>query len=97
MLVDTGFRKSYIVAIGCYSMDKTTIQVSVGTLERLKGLRRFARESYDDVINFVVDDYEDEELSAEEIEEIQAALEEVKRGKVVSFDDVLKEASISLD
>ena len=78
-------------------MDKTTIQVSVETLERLKRLRRFPRESYDDLINIVVDDYEEEALSEREIEEIQAALEEVKRGEVVSFDDVLKEAGISLD
>lgn len=77
-------------------MEKTTIQIGINTLERLKALKRFERESYDEVINFVVDDYEEEELTSNEIIEIQEALESVKRGEVYSFDEVLKEAGISL-
>ncbi|MCK4997672.1 hypothetical protein KAS08_05185 [Candidatus Pacearchaeota archaeon] len=68
-----------MVVIVCYSMKKTTIQISVDTLERLKTLKRFERESYDEVINFVVDDYEDEELTNKEIVEIQEALEDIKK------------------
>ena len=63
-----GDRRSYIVVIVCYSMEKTTIQISINTLDRLKTLKRFERESYDEVINFVVDDFEDEELTNEEMD-----------------------------
>jgi len=49
------------------------------------------------VINFVVDDYEEEEgLSAEEIGEIQAALEEVRLGKTKPIEQVAKELGVSL-
>ena len=77
-------------------MEKTTIQISVNTLERLKSLKRFERESYDEVINFVADDYEDEELTAKEIDEVQMALEEVKKGEVYSIEDVAKELGVTL-
>ena len=78
-------------------MEKTTIQISVGTLERLRALKRFERESYDDVINFVVDDYEDDELTGEELDEVKVALEEVKRGEVYSIEDVAKELGVVLE
>ena len=75
-------------------MKKTTIQIGVGTLERLKGLRRFERESYDEVINLVVDDYEDEELTGEEIDEIQEALEDIRENGTIPIEEVMKEAGI---
>ena len=78
-------------------MEKTTIQVNVGTLERLRALKRFERESYDEVINFVVDDYEDDELTGEELDEVKVALEEVKRGEVYSIEDVAKELGVVLE
>jgi hypothetical protein len=91
-----GNKKPYIVVIVCYSMEKTTIQISFNTLERLKSLKRFERESYDEVINFVTASYEDEELTAKEIDEIQIALEEVKKGEVYSIEDVAKELGVTL-
>jgi predicted CopG family antitoxin len=76
-------------------MEKTTIQISVGTLERLRALKRFERESYDDVINFVVDDYGDDELTSEEIDGIQEALEDVRKNGTIPIEEVMKEAGIS--
>ena len=77
-------------------MEKTTIQISINTLERLKTLKRFERESYDEVINFVMDDFEDDELTSEEISEIQEALESVRRGEVYDIEDVAKELGVAL-
>ena len=58
-------------------MEKTTIQISEKTLERLKGLKRYERESYDEVVNNLINEGE-EELSEDEIEEVELALKEIR-------------------
>jgi len=78
-------------------MEKTTIQISLDTLKRLKGVKRFDRESYDGVINVLIDEYEDEELTVGEIEEIERALESIKKEGTVPIERVAKEMGISLD
>lgn len=77
-------------------MEKTTIQVNMQTLNRLKSVKRHARESYDEVLNFLIDEAEDDELTSEEIEEIKIALDNVKKGKVKSIEQVAKELGVSL-
>ena len=77
-------------------MKKTTIQLNQNTLERLKSLKRFERESYDEVLNILLNEIEEETLTNKEIKEIQQALEEVKKGKVYPIEIVAKKLSISL-
>ena len=77
-------------------MEKTTIQLNQNTLERLKSLKRFERESYDEVLNILLNEIEEETLTNKEIKEIQKALEEVKKGKVYPIEIVAKKLSISL-
>ncbi len=77
-------------------MEKTTIQINTETLERLKNLKNFERQSYDDVLNVLIDGCQEETLSNEEIEEIKIGLENVKKGKVYSIESVAKELGISL-
>jgi len=77
-------------------MDKTTIQIRVNTLERLKAIKRYERESYDELLNNLIDETGDDDLTGEEIEDIKEALDEVKRGETVSLEDVAKELEISL-
>ena len=77
-------------------MEKTTIQVNQQTLERLKNLRKFERQSYDDVLNSIIDDIEEETLSEDEIVEIQEGLEDVRKGRVHSIESVAKELGITL-
>ena len=77
-------------------MEKTTIQINFKTLERLKSLKNFERQSYDEVLNILIDSCEDESLSEEEIEDIKIALENVKRGKVKPIEQVAKELGITL-
>jgi len=76
-------------------MDKTTIQISGETLERLKMLKQF-QESYDIVLNKLIDEYDEDTLYPEEIEEIQEALENVKQGKVKPVEQVAKELGVKL-
>jgi len=78
-------------------MEKTTIQISGETLERLKILKQHEKDSYDVVLNILLDESEEDVLSEEEIEDIKDALEEVKQGKTVPFEQVLKERGITLD
>ena len=77
-------------------MEKTTIQVNSETLERLKAMKRHARESYDEILNYLIDESEDDELTNEEIEDIKIALENVKEGKVKSMEQVAKELGVIL-
>jgi len=77
-------------------MEKTTIQVNLETLERLKSLKTLERQSYDELLNNLIDNCEEESLSEEEIEDIKLALDNVKNGKVKSIEQVAKELSITL-
>jgi predicted CopG family antitoxin len=77
-------------------MDKTTIQINMETLERLKALKNFERQSYDEVLNGLIDSCEENSLSAEEIEDIKIALDNVKRGKVKPIEQVARELGILL-
>ena len=77
-------------------MEKTTIQINTETLERLKALKNFERQSYDEVLNSLIDNCEEESLSEEEIEDIKIALENVKKGKIKPIEQVAKELGITL-
>ncbi|MEK6841535.1 MAG: hypothetical protein AABX91_00090 [Nanoarchaeota archaeon] len=77
-------------------MEKTTIQIRSQTLERMKNLKSHDRQSYDELLNSVLDDFDEEPLSEEEIQEIQVALENVKKGKVKSIEQVAKELGVKL-
>ena len=77
-------------------MEKTTIQLNQNTLERLKNLKKHERQSYDDLLNSIVDEIDEETLSDEEINDIKIALEEVKRGEVYPIEQVAKELGVKL-
>jgi hypothetical protein len=79
-------------------MEKTTLQLNVNTLERLKALKNFERQPYDEVLNILVDNYvEDEEpLTEQEIKEINIGLEQIRQGKTTPIEQVAKELGITL-
>ena len=77
-------------------MEKTTIQINLETLERLKSLKHSERQSYDELLNNLINNCEEESLSEEEINEIQKGLEDVKKGKVYSIEVVARELGIAL-
>ena len=78
-------------------MEKTTIQIDSETLERLKTLKQFSRQSYNDVLSNLIDNIEEESLSEEEIEEIKIGLEEIKKGETYPIEDVAKELGVKLE
>ncbi len=75
---------------------KTTIQLNFETLERLKALKSFDRQSYDELLNKLIDSCEEESLSEEEINEMQKGLEDVKKGRVYPIESVARELGIAL-
>jgi predicted CopG family antitoxin len=77
-------------------MEKTTIQINLNTLERLKNIKNFERQSYDDILNNLIDNCDEASLSDEEIEDIKIALENVKKGKVKPIEQVARELGITL-
>jgi predicted CopG family antitoxin len=77
-------------------MEKTTIQISEETLRRLKALKSMERQSYDDLLNNLIDNQEEEILSDKEIEEIKLSLENVRKGKIKPIEQVARELGISL-
>jgi hypothetical protein len=78
-------------------MEKTTIQLTSNTLERLKSLRVMERQSYDDLLNNLIDNFqEDEILTEQELKEIQQGLDDIKHGRVYSIESVAKELGIAL-
>jgi predicted CopG family antitoxin len=77
-------------------MEKTTIQINIETLERLKSLKHFERQSYDELLNSLINNCEEERLSEEEINEIQKGLEDVKKGRIYSIEVVARELGIAL-
>lgn len=77
-------------------MKKTTIQLNVNTLERLKTLKNFERQSYDELLINMINNIQDEILTKEEIDDIKIALENVKRGEVKPIEQVAQELGIQL-
>jgi predicted CopG family antitoxin len=77
-------------------MEKTTIQINVETLERLKALKNFERQSYDEVLVNLIDSCNEEVLSEDEITEIQKGLEDIKKGRVYPIESIAKELGITL-
>ena len=77
-------------------MEKTTIQININTLERLKRLKSFERQSYNEVLNNLIENAEEENLSKEEITEIQRGLEDIKKGRIYPIETVAKELGIVL-
>ena len=72
------------------------IQIGVGTLGRLRVLKRYDRESYDELLNYSMNHYSEEVLSEVEIAEIQEALDSIRKEGIVPIENVMKEVGISL-
>lgn len=61
-------------------MDMTMVQLRKKTVHRLKALKRYGRQSYDEVINNMLDNPDD--LSADDIKEIKRGLEDIREGRI---------------
>ena len=67
----------------------TTIQISDEIHEQLKGLKLFSRETYNDVLERIMEDMR--ELSGETKRDIEQAISEIGSGRFKTHDEVRKE------
>jgi hypothetical protein len=74
----------------------TTVQVKEQTLERLKFFKESSKESYDEIINKVLDEVEEGELTDDAIADIKIGLREIREGKGKSIEEVAKEFGLKL-
>lgn len=70
----------------------TTIQLDEKTKSKLTKLKNFPRESYDDVVNRLIKIVEEDSatLSDNTIHDLEDALEDVRKGRLVSHEQVKK-------
>ncbi|HME53650.1 MAG TPA: hypothetical protein VKM55_15595 [Candidatus Lokiarchaeia archaeon] len=67
----------------------TTIQVSKKIKDMLEKLKISSRDSYNNVIEQLIED--SQELSEEAIKDIEAALDDVKQGRIISHEEVKRQ------
>ncbi|MEA2036747.1 MAG: hypothetical protein U9O94_04525 [Nanoarchaeota archaeon] len=77
-------------------MSPTTIQVKEETIERMKYFKEYSKESYDEIINKLIDTSEEGELTDEALKDILEAKKEIREGKGQRIEDVAKELGIKL-
>ncbi len=74
----------------------TTIQVTKNTKDALERMKLLPKETHEEVICRLIEiSREEEELSTETIENIERALEDMKRGRLYSTEEVKKELGIT--
>jgi predicted transcriptional regulator len=76
-------------------MSPTTIQLQPDVKESLDQLKKHPRESYNDVIKRLVDTRIDEEpLSEEAMEGIEEALQDIRKGRLHTEEEIKKEFGV---
>ena len=76
-------------------MSSTTIRLDVSLKNELSKMKNFERESYEDVIERLVEiAKEDDFLYPEEIKQIEEALADLKKGNVLPLDEAEKKWGI---
>jgi len=77
-------------------MQTSSLRVNPRTKSRLEKLKAHPRESYDKVIDRLIDSYHDDEpLTEEEIEGIEEALQDLKEGRTYTHEQVKKKLGLS--
>ncbi|MGA2935327.1 MAG: hypothetical protein ABSD81_09260 [Methanomicrobiales archaeon] len=77
-------------------MQTSSLRVNPRTKSRLEKLKVHPRESYDKVIDRLIDSYHDDEpLTEEEIKGIEEALQDLKEGRLYTHEQVKKKLGLS--
>jgi len=78
-------------------METTTIQIKETTLKRLKYFKEYSKESYDEILNKLIDALEEGELTDAAVKKIEKGLEDIKEGRVISLKAYAKKRGIALE
>ncbi len=74
----------------------TTIQLKDNTLDRLKYFKEYSKESYDEIVNKLMNMLEEGELTEMAAKKIMRGMEDIKEGRVISLEDYAKKRGIAL-
>ena len=77
-------------------METTMIQVKKETAVKLRRLKDYQRQSYDELINKLLELNETEVLTEQDIEEIKQGLDDIKAGRTRPIEQVAKGLGIKL-
>jgi predicted transcriptional regulator len=73
----------------------TTIYIREDLKDKLNGLKRYQKESYNDVIERLVNlAIDDEPLSEDAIKGLEEALEDIKCGRLISEEEIMKKYGV---
>jgi len=78
-------------------METTTIQLKENTLRRLKYFKDYSKESYDELINKLINTLEEGELTDMAVKKIESGLKDIKESRVISLESYAKKRGISLE
>ncbi|MBW2975583.1 hypothetical protein KY366_07725 [Candidatus Woesearchaeota archaeon] len=79
----------------------TSIQIEKSTLNKLKDFREYRRETYDELINRLMEimtvlSRKEPELKEEVLQEIEEARKEVREGKGISTKQLIRELGLKI-
>ena len=72
------------------------IQVKKETTEKLKQFKAYNRQSYDEIINQLMEDSDSEVLTDADVNEIKQGLDDIRAGRTRSIEAVAKDMGIKL-
>lgn len=75
-------------------MSTSTIRIGLSTKRELSSFKNFGRESFEDVIERLINISKEEPLDNNEIEQIEKSLEDIKKGRVLSLKEAEKQWGI---
>ena len=78
-------------------MKTTMIQIKKDTARKLKELKKYNKQSYDEIITEMIHETNSERLTEKEKTEIEEALEDVRNGRVYPIKSVAKEFGVKLE
>jgi predicted transcriptional regulator len=87
--------QSFIVYIILWITMVTTIQLRPETKSRLDALKLHPRESYDEMLNRLLDmAYDPEPLSEETLQQIEEGIRDIRAGRYRSLTDIAEELGL---
>ena len=72
----------------------TTIQVKDNTLERLQYFKEYSKESYDEIINKLLNSVEEGELTEETVKGIARGAADIRNKRTKSIEEVAKKFGV---
>jgi len=75
---------------------ETTIQIKSKTLERLRYFKEYSKESYDEIVNKLISELEEGELTEMAESKIRSGLMDIKEGRVIGLGEYAKKRGIAL-